>query len=499
MGERHLGRRAEQAAERGGQLTFEGVTYDSAHLFERARRLAGGLLAAGLHPGDRVVILMANCPEVGMTYQACWWAGLVATPLIFLASTPELAHVITDSRAAAVLTTPEFVAKVSGTGTDVPVFVVGEPSFAELESADAPALVDRADDDLAALLYTGGTTGRSKGVMLTHRNLYGTGDNAARTRRESGDDLDRSITALPLAHAYGLLVTVLGLFVERPPFAVLQRWFEPGAFLDLIEEHRIETASVVPSMLQMLLALPPDVRPLEQRDLSTLVAVTSGASPLANTVLSDFERRVPGCTVLEGYGLTESSALVSTSTRAARRIGAVGRPVVDVEVTIRAPGGELLATGANGEICVRGATVMAGYWDAPEQTAETVREGWLHTGDVGHLDTDGFLWVVDRMKDLIIRGGFNVYPRDVEDALLTHPDVHQAAVVGRPDPVHGEEVVAVVALAAGSDVTPSDLVAYARGLLGRTKYPREVRIVDTVPLTSVGKTDRKAVRRLLTE
>ena len=346
--------------------------------------------------------------------------------------------------------------------------------------------------------------------MLTHRNLYGTGDNAARTRRESGDDLDRSITALPLAHAYGLLVTVLGLFVERPPFAVLQRWFEPGAFLDLIEEHRIETASVVPSMLQMLLALPPDVRPLEQRDLSSLLAVTSGASPLANTVLSDFERRVPGCTVLEGYGLTESSALVSTSTRAARRIGAVGRPVIDVEVTIRAPGGELLATGANGEICVRGATVMAGYWDAggasarakqdvAEQTAETVRDGWLHTGDVGHLDSDGFLWVVDRMKDLIIRGGFNVYPRDVEDALLTHPDVQQAAVVGRPDPVHGEEVVAVVALTAGSAVTQAELVAYARGLLGRTKYPREVRIVDAVPLTSVGKTDRKAVRRLLTE
>jgi long-chain acyl-CoA synthetase len=280
---------------------------------------------------------------------------------------------------------------------------------------------------------------------------------------------------------------------------VLQRWFDPGPFLDLTEEHRIEVASVVPSMIQMLLALPADVRPLEQRDLSALVAVMSGAAPLAETVLREFERRVPGALVLEGYGLTESSALVSSSTRAARRVGAVGKPVMNVDVTIRDAAGAEVATGEDGEICVHGATVMAGYWRAPGQTREAVRDGWLHTGDVGHLDADGFLWVVDRMKDLIIRGGFNVYPRDVEDALLSHPEVQQAAVVGKPDDVHGEEVVAVVALAPGATATPDDLIAYTRERIGRTKYPREIRIVPTVPLTSVGKTDRKAVRALLAD
>jgi long-chain acyl-CoA synthetase len=203
--------------------------------------------------------------------------------------------------------------------------------------------------------------------------------------------------------------------------------------------------------------------------------------------------------VLEGYGLTESSALVSSSSRQARRIGSVGRPVANVEVKILGPDGREMPTGEDGEICVRGATVMAGYWRNPEQTAATVRDGWLHTGDVGHFDGDGFLFVVDRMKDLIIRGGFNVYPRDVEDALMSHPEVTHAAVVGQPDKRHGEEIVAVVAVSPGARVTAAELVDYARERVGRYKYPRAIRIVPSVPLTSVGKTDRKAVRQLIAE
>src|SRR5487761_1961500 len=214
MGETHLGRKAEQAARRGGALTFEGETFDAATLFERSRRLAGGLHAAGREPGDRVVIMMANCPEVGMTYNACWWGGLVATPLIFLASTPELAHVLSDSGAKAFVTTPEFVGKVADTGLQVPTFVVGEDSFAALEAHEPVPLTDRADTDLAALLYTGGTTGRSKGVMLSHANLYGTGVNVAQTRKHTGEDYDSLLTALPLAHAYGLLVTIAGMFAD---------------------------------------------------------------------------------------------------------------------------------------------------------------------------------------------------------------------------------------------------------------------------------------------
>jgi long-chain acyl-CoA synthetase len=494
MGETHLGRKAAAAAARGGTLTFEGMTYELADLFERSRRLAGGFQAAGLQPGDRVVIMMANCPEVGITYNACWWAGLVVTPLIFLASAPELAHVLTDSGAKVVVTTPEFVSKVAESGVAVTTFVVGEDSFSAMEAAEPAAIADCADDDLAALLYTGGTTGRSKGVMLTHANLFSVGANGAEQRKLSGDEVDSLITALPLAHVYGLLLTLIGLFVDQPPRTVLQRWFDPVSFLDLAEQHEVEAMSVVPSMLQMMLATP-----LEERKLSGLHIVTSGGAPLPPAIQAEWERRVPSAVVVEGYGLTEAAGVVTSSSRQARRTGSVGRPIVNVEVEIRGPSGRALPFGEDGEICVRGATVMAGYWQSPEQTSATIQDGWLHTGDVGHFDADGFLFVVDRMKDLIIRGGFNVYPRDVEDALMSHPAVTQAAVVGQPDERHGEEIVAVVAVTPAADVTEQDLIDYARERVGRHKYPRAIRVVAAVPLTSVGKTDRKAVRRLVAE
>ncbi|MCW2608107.1 MAG: hypothetical protein JWO60_2800, partial [Frankiales bacterium] len=201
----------------------------------------------------------------------------------------------------------------------------------------------------------------------------------------------------------------------------------------------------------------------------------------------------------EGYGCTESSALISAQPVQERRLGSVGKPVRGVTVRIEGPQGEVLPAGQDGEICVRGPVLMQGYWNAPEATAETVRDGWLHTGDIGHVDDDGYLFVVDRKKDLVIRGGFNVYPRDVEDVLLAHPAVATAAVVGRPDPRVGEEVVAFVQLAPGATVTPEELVAHSREHISAAKYPREVRVVDAVPLTSVFKTDRKALRALLRE
>jgi len=201
---------------------------------------------------------------------------------------------------------------------------------------------------------------------------------------------------------------------------------------------------------------------------------------------------VPGCEVIEGYGCTETSALISTQP-AVRRLGSVGTPVPGVEVGIDGA----TAPGQDGEICVRGPVLMKGYWNSPEATAFALREGWLHTGDVGHLDDDGYLYVVDRIKDLIIRGGFNVYPRDVEDVLLAHPQVVGAAVVGRPDLRLGEEVVAFVQLAPGSTLTPEQLIAFSRERLGSYKYPREVRLLDAIPLTSVMKTDRKALRATL--
>jgi long-chain acyl-CoA synthetase len=245
-------------------------------------------------------------------------------------------------------------------------------------------------------------------------------------------------------------------------------------------------------MIHLLLA-----QPLEEFDLSSLRVLGCGAAPLAPQAAEEIERRA-SVTVRQGYGLTETAALISTNPVGRERPGSVGVPIPGAVVTILDDQDRPLPAGEAGEVCVRSPAVMQGYWHAPEATAETVRDGWLHTGDIGYLDDEGYLFIVDRKKDLIIRGGFNVYPRDVEDALLEHPAVTGAGVVGRPDERHGEEVVAFVALRAPGEVSSEDLIEWTRQRLGGYKYPREVHIVDAMPLTAVGKLDRKALRgRLL--
>jgi long-chain acyl-CoA synthetase len=278
----------------------------------------------------------------------------------------------------------------------------------------------------------------------------------------------------------------------EPGSNVLLRWFDAATWVRLVEEHRIQASAVVPSMLTLLLQ-----QPLEEHDLSSLVSFGSGGAPLPMALREQVRQRL-GVEIYEGYGLTESSAGITANRVGSNRPGSVGRPIPGVELAILDSDGEPVPAGAEGEVCARGPGVMKGYWKDEEQTAHALRGGWLHTGDVGRLDDEGYLYIVDRMKDLIIRGGFNVYPRDVEDALLEHPDVTQAAVVGRPDEESGEEVVAVVAIRPGATVTGADIVAWASDRLAKYKYPREVRVLDAVPLTSVGKTDRKAVRSLFT-
>jgi long-chain acyl-CoA synthetase len=482
LAEHHLARAAEDALERHGDfdsLFFEGRWHRSADQLERARRLAGALRKRGVAPGDRVVVFAANCPEVPIAYNAIWRAGAVVTPAIFLLPPPELRHIVEDAEARAVIASPEFADTAREAAGDA--LVISTDEFATLEQSNPSPIVDRDDSDLAALMYTGGTTGRAKGVMLTHENLWLVGRAAQDAGHVPG--IVRALTALPLSHAFGLLVTVIGFHTHEPTSSVLMRWFEPTAWLELAQEHRSQIAAVVPSMLNFLL-----LQPLEEYDLSELRFIASGASPLAPEKAQELERRLPRVEVREGYGLTETSALVSATPPGQVRLGSVGKPAPGVEVRI--DGDEDI-----GEICVRSPFLMAGYWRAPEATAEALRDGWLYTGDLGRLDEDGYLYVVDRKKDLILRGGFNVFPRDVEEALLEHPAIEAAAVVGRPDEEHGEEVVAFVALS--EDFDPEDIVAWARTRIGGYKYPREVHVVPALPLTPVGKVDRKALRALV--
>ena len=494
----HLGERSFEQKGDYESLLFEGRWHRSGELFERSRRLAAGLSELGIAPGDRAVVTMANAPEVGITYQALWCAGAVVTPASFLLSVEELRHIVADAEASAVITTAELADKVRDVtaGVETVRFLIstGEPEglipFSALERSQPAAIVPRADDELAAVLYTGGTTGRAKGVMLTHANLSFAGRSAHQAAYVPG--VNRALATLPLSHSYGLLVTIAGLHSPERGVSVLLRRFDPEAFLRLIDEHRLQVSAVVPSMLQMLLS-----QPLEDYDLSSLRFITSGGAPLAPEVAEQFMRRVPAVSIRQGYGLTETAALLTTNPVGREKPGSVGVPVPGTELRILDEEGRELAAGEVGEVCARSPGVMRGYWHSAQATDETVREGWLHTGDLGYLDEQGYLFIVDRKKDLIIRGGFNVYPRDIEDVLLEHPAIEGAGVVGRPDSVHGEEVVAFVSLRPGAESSPDDLVGWARQRIGGYKYPREVHVVDLLPLTSVGKVDRKVLRAQL--
>jgi long-chain acyl-CoA synthetase len=488
-----LGALPELTLDRLGDYAFvqyAGVAHSLSSLLDRSARVAGALLELGVGAGDRVGIVMTNSPDVLVACFAVWRAGGVVMPVIPAVTPGELAHVLTDSGAAAVFasstTVPLAVAAagpqtlVLGEGTEHPLSV--------LESAAPVAVVPRRSDDLAALMYTGGTTGRAKGVMLTSANLWTTSEARQQVVEMAGTT--SVLVPLPMSHVFGLINAVSRLHASRPGTLHLMDRFDGAEWMRQIESARITASALVPSMLQLLLA-----QPLESHDLSSLTYVTSGGSPLAMSVRTEFERRVPTARVCDGYGCTEITSTATMNPADARRDGSVGRPLPGVRLRIVGPDGEELPVGADGDVCVASPGVMAGYWGDPAATAEVLVDGWLRTGDIGHVDRDGYLVIVDRSKDLIIRGGFNVYPRDVEDVLLEHPAVAAAAVVGRPDPMLGEEVVAFVSVR--SDITETELLAFAAARLAKTKHPREVRIVDAVPLTSVGKTDRKAVRRLL--
>ena len=502
MGRHNLAVLAEQSFERHGDRTvlfWEGQSFSSSTLYDRSVRLATGLAELGIEPGDRVVVMMANCPEVALCYNALWRAGAAITPAIFLLSADDLHHILEDSEARAVITTPEFLATVqtAAQGVDTCKFVISTGSeqegvipLASLEDAAPGEIVPRSDSDMAALMYTGGTTGKAKGVMLSHENLWWAGKRSREASHVEG--VTRNLVPLPLSHSFGLIVTVVGFHSEEPGDAVLMTWFDPTGWLDLAQEFKVHQSPMVPTMLQILLAMP-----LENYNLSSLRYIVSGASPLSTDVVTEFERRVPSVHIRQGYGLTETSASMTVTHPDDRKLGSVGKANPGFDIRIVDDEGNDVPPGQEGEIICKSAAVMLGYWRAPEATAESIKDGYFYTGDIGKLDEDGSLWILDRKKDLILRGGFNVFPRDIEDALVEHPAVAVAGVVGRPDPVRGEEVVAFVQLNPGAEVTSQELLEFAQGRLSKYKYPREVHIIDAVPLTPVFKIDRKKLRTML--
>jgi len=479
-------------------LAFEGRRITNMDQHRAASRVAHALVRLGVQPGDRVVIMLPNCPQVMQSYGGILRVGAVIVPVIFLLGEAEVAHIVADSEARVVITSSDLVGKIEKQIGVLPnlrhVLLVdgggqsGLRSFEEETDGESDRFeaVPRGDGDLAVILYTSGTTGTPKGVALSHANLESNARASA-----SLFELDRErwgVGVLPLSHSYGLTVMNAGHILGTR--SALLRWFNPEEVLRTIQEFRAEAMSGVPTMFVYLLNYPG----ASAYDTSTMRVWGSGAAPLPVEVVEPFERRFGG-KLLEGYGLTEASPVVAAHRLSGvRKLGSVGQPIPGVTVSIRDDDDRALPVDEVGEVCVQGPNVMVGYYRNPEETAKTIRGGWLRTGDMGRLDADNFLYIVERKKDLIIRGGFNIYPRDVEEALYAFPGVAEAAVIGLPDTLMGEEVVAFVVLKPGQAATADEVAGFCQTRLAKYKCPKEIRFVDALPKSPVGKILRKELR-----
>jgi long-chain acyl-CoA synthetase len=476
---------------------FADLSFSYAQVDEISGRVASALLALGLERGDKVAVQLPNVPQFLFTYFAILKAGLVMVPLNPLLRAPEIAYHLGDSDAK-VLVTFELFAEEAVRGVDaveqeVATYVVQMPGsearpagtrhFDELYFADDIGdIVPTNADDTAVLLYTSGTTGRPKGAELTHFQLYMNCTVAGELFGFRDDDI--GLAVLPLFHVFGLS-SVLNTSVRYGGTIVLVPRFEIEPVLEAMSRHRVTIFSGVPTMYFALLQA--DV---SGQDLSGLRVGVSGGAAIPGEVIRAFEEKFPGVVVLEGYGLSETASTTTFNVSAEeRKVLSIGKPIWGVEVRVVDEDDKALPPGPEhvGEIVIRGHNVMKGYYKQPEATAEAFRNGWFHTGDLAYADDDGYLFIVDRKKDLVIRGGYNVYPREIEEVLYAHPAVAEAAVVGRPDDKLGEEVVAFVVAKPGADVEPAEIVAYCKERLAAYKYPREVRVVDALPKGPTGK------------
>ncbi|MFF7494252.1 long-chain-fatty-acid--CoA ligase [Streptomyces rubiginosohelvolus] len=461
------------------------VTYRD--LWQDALRLAARLRADGVRTGDRVALLLPNSADFPRAYYAVLAAGATAVPVHGLLVAEEVAYVLRHSGCRTVLAAGELatVAEAAAADTDVRVLAVDYGGWA----LDGPE--PRDPDDIAVILYTSGTTGRPKGALLTHANLFRNATVCARDLFALTPD-DVVLGCLPLFHSFGQSCAMNAALSAGASLVLTSRFTGPDA-LTLMAREDVTVFMGVPTMYHALAeASAPDA----PRPGGLRLAVSGGAA-LPVALLERFEG-IFDTVILEGYGLTETSPAATFNRPAERRAGTVGRAIPGVEAAVADPRTEdrvvTLADGERGEVVLRGHNVFAGYLDDPRATAAALVDGWFRTGDLGIRDPDGFLTIVDRKKDLIIRGGFNVYPREVEETLARHPGIAQVSVVGLPDEVRGEEICAAVVPRPGAQLHPDELVEWARERLGRHKYPRIVRVFGSLPLGPSGKVLKRELR-----
>lgn len=473
-------------------LTFEGTTWTYAELQQRIDRLAGALRANGVCHGDRVGFIGLNQPSFLESLFATARLGAIFVPLNFRLSGPELSYIINDAGIHTMIADAPHRPVIDSIRTELPCrryFSADQPeegwnATEDLLAAHEPIRTAArvTGDDVAVVMYTSGTTGRPKGAMLSHGNIWWNNTNSLLTFDVLSSDI--ALVVAPLFHIGGLNVNTL-LTWQTGGHIVLHRAFDPSRFLDDIAKFRVTSTFAVPAMLLFV----SQNANFASADLSSLRTIVCGAAPVPEPLMRLYAGR--GVPINQGYGLTEASPLLTFlgPEWAASKLGSAGRTPIFTEVALVAPDGRRIANpGEKGEIVARGPNIMKGYWNNPEATAAAIdAEGWLHTGDVGTFDADGFLFIVDRVKDMVITGGENVYPAEVENVLYEHPAIGEIAVIGLPDEQWGEAVVAVAALKQGTNLDLEELRTFATDRLARYKLPRRLEIVAALPRNPAGK------------
>jgi long-chain acyl-CoA synthetase len=487
-------------------IIFKGRVLTFGELDERVDRTAAALAGLGAQRGDRVALLAGNVPEFVTSLYGTLRAGAIACPVNAMLTPEEMGYILADAGATMVVTElaalPGLLSIRDRLGDLQTIVVIGgppaPPGTVSLEEALAteaePPDVKTESGDVALVAYTSGTTDAPKGAMLTHGNLAANLDQMASVPALAEVPDDVALLALPLFHIYALNA-ILGMTIKMGATTVLVERFDPADTLALVERHGVTILLGAPPMFAAWAAFAASGEPIP--DLSTVRLAISGAAPLPPETLQSFRERF-GIVIWEGYGLTEAAPAVATTALGGQpKPGSIGLPLPGVEVRLVDESGEDVEEEDEsdpGEILVRGPNVFAGYWGKPEETAQVLQGGWLRTGDVAYRDEDGYLFIVDRKKDLIIVSGFNVFPREVEEAIERHPKVAEAAVVGIPDQRTGEAVQAWVVRAEGQAVTQDEILDFLNGYLAKFKQPRDIRIVDELPHHVTGKVLRRALR-----
>ncbi|GAB3976780.1 long-chain fatty acid--CoA ligase [Actinoallomurus acanthiterrae] len=479
--------------------TFAARTRTWEEFGDRVARLGSALCGLGVEPGDRIAILAYNSDRYLEAMYAAPWIGSIIVPINTRLAAPEILHWLTDSGARTWLVGPEFIDLAETLRLELPQvrdlialeapMPEGWSSYEGLITGAAPIPESEGPDTApAAIFYTGGTTGRSKGVTLSHRNLLA---GALQTLAHvHWDHTANYLHAAPMFHMADGLGTYAALLAAARQ-TIVDR-FTPAGVLDAIEHHQVTCTVVVPTMIDLLVSDPSAIG----RDLSSFTSLVYGGSPMPEAVMGRALKVLPQTGLFQLYGQSEASPTLtvlgpehhSFDGPTAGRTRSAGRATIGCEIAIAAPDDSHLPPGEVGEIIARGDNVMLGYWNQPEVTAHTLRSGWLHTGDAGYLDKDGFLFVVDRVKDMIVTGGENVYSAEVENALMANPAIAQAAVIGIPAPPWGEQVHAVVHLHADSSATAKEIIDHCRSLIAGYKCPKSVEIhPEPLPQSGAGK------------